>query len=197
MRLSGRGEQSSVAPELVVFVAEHRRVIEHHDPLQFTQLLGERQDLVDVFLIFRDEQHGAAVPHLIFDFGCGSGRIDAIDDGSERLCREIADRPFLAGVPHDGYTVALLKSEGCEGARRTRDQRRIVAPASFAVEAEMLGAKCNRVRCRPCAFAQQQRRGLATQHVAIERWPWDHAAPGERLAIEFLYPRWRRDSIDQ
>ena len=120
MRLSGRGEQSSVAPELVVFVAEHRRVIEHHDPLQFTQLLGERQDLVDVFLIFRDEQHGDTVPHLIFDFGCGSGRIDAIDDGSERLCREIADRPFLAGVPHDGDALAPLKSEGCKGACRTR-----------------------------------------------------------------------------
>jgi hypothetical protein len=155
IRFSGCGVQGTVASELVVLVAEHRRVIDHHDPLQFTQFIGERQDLVDVFLIFRDEQHGAAIPHLIFDFGCGGGRIDAIDDGPERLRCEITDHPFLAAVPHDGDSVTLLNSEGCEGARRTRDQLRIVAPASFAVEAEMLGAECDRVRCRPCAFAQQ------------------------------------------
>src|SRR5262249_22209862 len=139
-----------------------------------------------VFLIFRDEQRGATVPHLIFDFGRGGGRIDAIDDGSERLRREVANHPFLAGVSHDGDAVALRKSEGCKGACRTRDQRRIVAPASFTVEAQMLGAKCGCARCRPCTLAQQQRCGLATQRVAIERWPCDHAAPGERLQIEFL-----------
>src|SRR5262249_13985567 len=151
----------------------------------------EWQDFVDVFLIFRDKQHGAAVTHLIFDFGWGGGRIDAIDDGPERLRGEIADHPFLAGVPHDSDSVAALNSDGCKCARRTRDQRRIVAPGSFAVEAEVLGAKCDRIHCRPCPLAEQQRCGLATQRVAIERWPCDHAAPGERLAIKFLYPRWQ------
>src|SRR5262245_28735134 len=53
IRFSSRGVQGTVAFELVVLVAEHRRVIDHHDPLQFTQFVDERQDLVDVFLIFR------------------------------------------------------------------------------------------------------------------------------------------------
>jgi hypothetical protein len=46
VRFSGRGEQGTVTPEFLVRVAEHRGVIEHQHPFQFTQPVGEWQDLV-------------------------------------------------------------------------------------------------------------------------------------------------------
>ena len=54
-------------------IAEHRGIIDHHDVPQVRQLLNERQNPVGVFLVLGDEQDGAAVAHLIFDFGGGGG----------------------------------------------------------------------------------------------------------------------------
>ena len=45
----------------------------------------QRQDLVDVLLVLGDEQDRAAVAHLVFDLLGRGGRIDAVDDGAERL----------------------------------------------------------------------------------------------------------------
>jgi hypothetical protein len=66
IRFCGRREQRLIGSELAVLVGEHRGVIEHDDPLQFMQTIGNRQNLVDVFLIFRREQYRAAVSHLVF-----------------------------------------------------------------------------------------------------------------------------------
>ena len=118
-------------------VGEHRGIVEHDDPFELREPIGERQDLVDVFLVLRDEQRGAAVAHLVFDLGCGRGRIDAVDDGAERLRREVADDPFLAGIAHDGDALAAHEPEGGEGARGARDQRGVIAPAALTIEAEM------------------------------------------------------------
>ena len=83
-------------------VGEHRGSIEHHDPFETGQPIGEGEDLVDIFLVLGNEDHGAAVAHLVFDLGSRSGRIDAVDDGAERLRREVAYHPVFAGIPHDG-----------------------------------------------------------------------------------------------
>ena len=60
---------------------------------------------------------GAAIAHLIVDLRRCRGRIDAVDDGAERLRGEIADHPFLADVAHDGDTLAALKTEALQRAR--------------------------------------------------------------------------------
>jgi hypothetical protein len=121
IRLSGRLEQGTIAAELGVLVAEHRGVVDHHDPAQCRESIGERQELVEVFLIFGDEQRGAAVAHLVLEFRCRRGRVDAVDDGAERLRRKVADHPFLAGVAHDRHPVAAAKSERGKRACRARD----------------------------------------------------------------------------
>ena len=61
---------------------------------------------------------GAAVAHLVFDFGRRGGRIDAVDDRAERLRREIADQPLLADVAHDGDALALVDTERREAPAR-------------------------------------------------------------------------------
>ena len=66
-------------------IIEHRRIVDHQDPFQVRQPVGDLQDLVDIFLIFGDEDRGAAVLHLEFDFGDRGGRIDAVDDAAGGL----------------------------------------------------------------------------------------------------------------
>ena len=44
-------------------------IIDYDDGRQIGKPIGERKNLVDVFLIFSDEERGAAVAHLVFDFG--------------------------------------------------------------------------------------------------------------------------------
>ena len=56
----------------------------------------------------------AAVAHLVFDLGGRGGRIDAVDDGAERLRGEIADHPLFADVAHDGDALAARDAELCK-----------------------------------------------------------------------------------
>ncbi len=116
IRCSGRGEQGLVGSQFRMRIGEHRGIIEHDDPLELRQAIGHGQDLIDVFLVLGDEQHGAAVAHLVLDLRGRCGGIDAVDDGPERLRCEIADHPFLAGIAHDGDTLAA----GEPDARQTR-----------------------------------------------------------------------------
>src|SRR5439155_3334293 len=70
---------------------------------------------------------------------------------------------------------------------RVRNQRCIIAPASLAIAAEVLGTERDGIRLRARALAQQQRCGLAAQDLAIKRRAGGHAAPVEgsvyRIAI--------------
>ena len=169
------GKQFLVRLQLGMPIGEHRGIVEHDDPPELRQPVGEGQDLVDVFLVLRDEDGGAAVAHLVLDLGCRRGRIDAVDDGAERLRRQVADQPLLAGIAHDGDALAAREAQFREGPRRARNQRRIVVPAALAIEPEVLGAERNRIGLDARALAQQQRRGLAAQCVAIDRC--GHTAP--------------------
>ena len=111
--------------------------------------VDERQDAVDVLLVLGDEQHGAAVAHLVLDLLGRGRRIDAVDDGAERLGGEIADQPFLAGVRHDGDALAgpeAQRREGLGGARHHRARSR--AQVALAIDAERLGAEGDRARAR-------------------------------------------------
>ena len=174
--LLDRGEQRIVASKLGMRVSEHRGIVEHDDPLQCAQAVGKRQNLVDVFLVLRDEHDSAAVTQLVLHLGGRCGRIDAVDDGAQRLGCEVADQPLLAGVAHDGDALATGKAEFGKGARRARHQRGIIAPVAFAVEAEMLAAEGDGVRQRARPLAQQERCGLAAQRLPVDRWRCGHAA---------------------
>ncbi len=125
---------------------------------------------------------GAAVAHLVLDLGRCRGRIDAVDDGAERLRREIADHPLFADVAHDGDALAAHDADGLHGARGVRDKRCVIAPAPLAVDAEMLGAEGDRIRPRTRPLAQQMRRGGAAQPLAIDRDTCGHAVPLFALA---------------
>ena len=117
---------------------------------------------------FGDEHHGAAVAHLILDLRRRRGRIDAVDDGAERLRREVADHPLLAGITHDGDAIAAREPQRRKGLCRAGDQFGVRAPASFAIDAEMLGAERHLVGRRARAFAQQERCRLAAQRIPID-----------------------------
>ena len=179
--LLDRGEQRIVAFQLGMGVGKHRGIVDHDDAFQSVQPIGERQDLVDVFLVLRDEHHRAAVAQLVLDLRSRGGRIDAVDDSAERLRREVANEPLLAGVAHDGDALAAGKAQLGKGARRPRHQRRIVAPAAFAIQSEMLAAEGDRVRLRARPLAQQERCGLAAQRLPVDRWRCGHAALVERF----------------
>ena len=120
LALSAAASRSREAVQLGVRVAEHRRIIEHDDRAQIGQPIGDRQDLVDIFLVFGDEDAGAAVAHLVLDLGRRRGRIDAVDDGAERLRGEVADHPLFADVAHDGDALAAFDAERLQRARRMR-----------------------------------------------------------------------------
>src|SRR4029079_1352123 len=163
------GQQIRKAVQLLVRIAEHCGSVEHDDRAQGGQPVDHRQDLVDIFLVLGDEDAGAAVPHLVLDLGRRSGRINSIGDGAERLRGEIADHPFFADVAHDGDALATDDAEVLQRACRMRDQRRVVAPAALAINAEVLGTEGDRIRHRSRPLAQQMRSGGAAQPVAIDR----------------------------
>ena len=107
-----RGRQQRIVTfELGVIVVEHGAVIDDHHVAQTGQSLDQRQDSVDVFLVLGNEQHGATVAHLIFHFGRRGGRINAVDDGAKGLRGEIADRPFLICLAHDGDAFAAAQAK--------------------------------------------------------------------------------------
>ncbi len=151
--LLDRSEQLAIAPELWMPIGEHRRIVEHHDPAQRRQTLGERQYLVDVFLILGDEHDGAAVTHLILDLGGGSSGIDPIDDGAERLRGEVADHPLLAGISHDGDALSGREPQRDKCARRARDHGGVVAPAALRDRGRDAWSGMRRNRA-PCAHAR-------------------------------------------
>ena len=150
-------------------IAEHRGIIDDHDVPQVGQLLNERQNPVGVFLVLGDEQDGAAVAHLIFDFGGGGGRIDAVDDRAERLRRQIADHPFLAALTHDGDALARLQAELGKRLGGARDQKRVVAPCPFTIDAAMLGAEGDALRAVMRQRAKERRRRRSPQGVRSNR----------------------------
>ena len=77
-----------------------------------------------------------------YSTSCGrGGRIDAVDDGAERLRGLIADQPLLAGVGHDGDALARAQPLRRQRLRRARHHLGVVAPRPFAVDAELLGAE--------------------------------------------------------
>ena len=51
--------------QLVVAVRKHCRRVEHHDGAQIRQLIGNRQNPIDIFLVFGDE-HERALPSRIW-----------------------------------------------------------------------------------------------------------------------------------
>ena len=116
----GHGEQVAEAMQLIMLVREHCGIVEHDDRAQIGQLVRDRQDLIDVFLILRDKQTAAAVAHLIIDFRMRGGGINAVSDGTERLRGEIADHPFFANVAHDDDAFASLDAKTLQRARRMR-----------------------------------------------------------------------------
>jgi hypothetical protein len=107
--------------------------------------------------------------HLVGDLGSRGGRIDAVDDGAERLRRQIAHQPLFARVTHDGDPIARRHAESIERPRGARHQARIVVPPPFAVEAEMLGAKRHVARLVARMVEQQARRRAVAQRLDITR----------------------------
>ena len=121
-------------------VSEHRRVVDHDDTAQRGELLGDRKNLVDVLLAFSDEDRRTTVAHLVLHLRGGGGGVNAVGDRACRLCAEIGDHPFLAGVRHDGDALAGAKAERLEPQGTAPDERRVFGPCPFAVEPQMLGA---------------------------------------------------------
>jgi len=146
-------------------VIEHCGIVDDHNVAKIRQPVGQRQQLVGVFLILGDEQGGAAVAHLIFDFRRRSGRIDAIDDRTERLRGEVADDPFLVGLAHNREPLARPQTE--IGKRPCH--ARVIAPGPFAIDAEMFGAKCETVGAVSRQLAKQRPRRPDAQVVRRER----------------------------
>ena len=180
VRLFRRGQQIGEAVQLLVRVAEHRGIVEHDDRAQVRQPACDQQDLVDIFLVFGDEDAGAAVPHLVFDLSWRGGRIDAVGDRAERLRCEVADHPLFADIAHDGDALTARNAEALQCACGVRDQRRIVAPAALAIDTEMLGAEGDRIRHCSRPLAQEMQSGRTAQPVAIDRH--GHRALFPRLA---------------
>ena len=149
--------------QLVVRQREQCRLVDHHDMLQCRQAIGKRQDLVDVLLVLRDEDDRAAVAHLVFHLLCRGSRINAVDDGADRLGGQVADQPLLAGIRHDGDAVASIQASEGQALGRARDQLGVLRPRPLPVDAELLGAKGDGVWSRACALGQQCRCGGAPQ----------------------------------
>jgi hypothetical protein len=169
--IAAGGAQLLVGDELGVAEGEQRRVVDHHDAAQRRQPLRERQDAVDVLLVLGDEQHRAAVAHLILDLLGRCGGVDAVDDGPERLSGEIAHQPLLAGVGHDGDALAGLQPGDRERLRRACHQTGVPHPATLAVEPERLGAERDPVRLAARPLQQQRgRRGAAQVVGGAQLW---------------------------
>ena len=182
-----RADELLVAHQLGMVVAEHRRGIDRDDRAHGRQPVDQRQDLVDVLLILRDEDRGAAVAHLVLDLGRRGGRIDAVDDRAERLRREIADQPLLADIAHDGDTLASRETERRQRLRGARDEKRIVAVSAFAIDAEMLGAERDVGRGAAGPLAKERRRRCAAQRLPIGRFRSGHHVSRSGFTRPSLY----------
>ena len=134
-------------------VSEHRGIVDDDDGPHIRQAVDDRQDLVDVFLIFRDEDHRAAVAQLIFDLRGGRGRINTVDDRAQRLRCQIADHPLFASVPHDGDAFAFRQPDAGKRLRGPRHQQCVIAETALAINAKMLGAECHPIRNTARPFA--------------------------------------------
>ena len=153
----GKGRKLGVAQ------GKERGFVDHQHAPELRQSVDEGQNLVDVLLVLGDEQGGAAVLHLVFDLLGRCRWIDAVDDGAQRLGREVGDQPGLAGVRHDGDTVAALEPERTQSLGGTRHVGGILRPGLLPVDAAVLGAKGDRLGARAGACEEEGRGGAAAQ----------------------------------
>ena len=140
-------------------VCEHRIPVDDEMMRKLGRTSAIGRNLVDVFLVARNEERSRAIAHLIFDFSRGGGRVNAIGDRAERLRRKIADHPLFADVAHDRDAMAAFDAERLQQARGTRDEQGVIAPPAFAVDAERFGGESNKIRNCTRALAQKMRRG--------------------------------------
>ncbi len=146
-------DQLFVTHQLGMVVIEHRGIVDDDDGPHIRQAVDDRQDLIDVFLIFRDEDHRAAITQLIFDLRCGRGRINTVDDRAQRLRCQIADHPLFASVPHDGDAFAFRQADAGKRLRGPRHQQCVIAETALAINAKMFGAERHPIRTTARALA--------------------------------------------
>ena len=158
-------QHGAEADELVMPVREHGARIDDHDMAHERQPLHDRQHLVDVLLVLGDHDAGAAVAQLVFGLRRRRGGVNAVGHCPERLRRQVREHPLLAGVADDRDALGTREAESFEPVGDSADERGILSPAPTAIDAELLGAICNRIRRPAGSLREHAGCGLAAQRV--------------------------------
>ena len=104
------------------------------------------EDLVDIFLVLRDEDPRAGVLELMPNFRDRAGGVDAVGDRADGKSGQVRDEIFEARIAHDRDAIARLDAEREQAKRKRFDLVVILPPGNFLVKAEILVAKRDGVR---------------------------------------------------
>ena len=129
------------------------------------------EDLVELLLVLREEEAGAAVVDDVLDLAGGVGGVDAVGDAAHRHGAEVGVEPLRAVVGDDRHHVARAASPS---ATRPRPTRRARSPYSRQVMARQMPRCFSRM-----ATASPRSR----DHVAEEPGQGVLAVHGEGRAI--------------
>jgi hypothetical protein len=130
------------------FEADHHRVrevgqpflVDHDDLFQARATVAHLKDLVEMFLVLRDEDDGVGIADDILHLLRGIGRIDAVGDAADCLRAEIGIEPFRHTLGHDGDDVATFHAERRKTEPGVLHVLAVLGPGLRAPDAEMLVA---------------------------------------------------------
>src|SRR5262249_18255221 len=115
-----------------------------------------REDLVEVLLVLRHDEDGAAMLEQVADLAGSARRIDAIRDGPERLRREVGDGPLGTRIADDrDRFAARARVLARHAERHGGDALGELDPRGLAVDAELLRAARYAMGTRSRALDEQ------------------------------------------
>src|SRR5262245_32857119 len=97
------------------------------------------------------------MPNFIRRAGC----VDPVSDCADHKSCHVGNEIFEAWIAHDSDAVARLDSERYQAKRKGFHFLAVFPPGHFLVKAEILVAKCNRVRAGSSTLEKQLRHALS------------------------------------
>ena len=112
--------------------------VEHEDLHELGTAGPHLEDLIELLLVLRKEEAGAAVVDDVLDLPRRVGGVDAVGDPAARDGAEIGVEPLRAVVGHDGHHVARTQPESDQPEGDVADPFAVLAPGDGAPDAQGL-----------------------------------------------------------
>ena len=143
-----------------IVVFPHAARIGIDDVLEVGRAIGQRQQLVDLLLVFGEHQFGVAIAEQIGRFLVQHVAVKAEAHGADGMRCDFRRHPVRPVVADDADDVAAPETQFDHAEREIMHARLVVVPGEDAPQPEILFAQRDLAAVLPGIEAQQLRKGI-------------------------------------